>query len=120
LNVFEVSADKDDSYGALNSNSITRFNAEHCKEPIGAVGAVVGLTADGGKELVEHLPRSLVLAPGLGAQGGTFEDLRTRFGHVAARVLPSSSREVLRKGPELAALSEAIHVHAARSAEALA
>jgi len=36
LNVFEVSADKDDSYGALNSNSITRFNAELNKLPITA------------------------------------------------------------------------------------
>jgi orotidine-5'-phosphate decarboxylase len=98
---------------------ITKFNTEHCKEPIGAIGAVVGLTADGSRELVEHLPKSLVLAPGLGAQGGTFEDLRARFGHVAQRVLPSSSREVLRKGPDLAALSEAIRVHAGRSADAL-
>jgi orotidine-5'-phosphate decarboxylase len=98
---------------------ITKFNTEHCKEPIGAIGAVVGITAEGSRELVEHLPKSLVLAPGLGAQGGTFEDLRARFGHVAQRVLPSSSREVLRKGPDLAALSEAIRVHAGRSAEAL-
>lgn len=98
---------------------ITRYNREHCKEPIGAIGAVVGLTAEGSRELVEHLPNSLVLAPGLGAQGGTFEDLRARFGHVAARVLPSASREVLRRGPELSALSEAIRVHAARCAEAL-
>jgi outer membrane receptor protein involved in Fe transport len=36
LNVFEVSADKDDSYGALNSNSITRFNTELAKLPISA------------------------------------------------------------------------------------
>src|SRR5215207_7655161 len=36
LNVFEVSADRDDSYGALNSNSITRFNTELAKLPISA------------------------------------------------------------------------------------
>jgi orotidine-5'-phosphate decarboxylase len=101
------------------ASEITRYNAENCKEPIGAIGAVVGLTAEGSKELVEHLPRSLVLAPGLGAQGGTFADLRARFSHVAARVIPSASREVLRKGPDLAALSEAIRVHATQSAEAL-
>ena len=36
LNVFEVLADKDDSYGALNSNSITRFNTELATLPISA------------------------------------------------------------------------------------
>jgi outer membrane receptor protein involved in Fe transport len=36
LNVFQVSEDRDDSYGALNSNSITRFNAELSKLPISA------------------------------------------------------------------------------------
>src|SRR5215213_9119164 len=36
LNVFQVSADRDDSYGALNSNSITRFNTELAKLPISA------------------------------------------------------------------------------------
>jgi len=36
LNVFEVMADKDDSYGALNSNSVTRFNTELAKLPISA------------------------------------------------------------------------------------
>src|SRR5215218_2428443 len=36
LNVFEVTADRDDSYGALNSNSITRFNTELARLPISA------------------------------------------------------------------------------------
>jgi orotidine-5'-phosphate decarboxylase len=41
-----------------------------------------------------------VLAPGLGAQGGRPEDL----GRLGARVLPAVSREVLRAGPDVAAL----------------
>ncbi|MEI6052087.1 MAG: TonB-dependent receptor plug domain-containing protein, partial [Opitutaceae bacterium] len=36
LNPFEVQADKDDSYGALNSNSITRFKTDLDKMPISA------------------------------------------------------------------------------------
>lgn len=36
LNPFEVKTDKDTSYGALNSNSITRFNTELSKMPITA------------------------------------------------------------------------------------
>ena len=36
LSAFDVKADKDDSYGALNSNSITRFNTELEKMPISA------------------------------------------------------------------------------------
>ena len=36
LTVFEVLADRDDSYGALNSNSVTRFNTELAKLPISA------------------------------------------------------------------------------------
>jgi hypothetical protein len=40
-----------------------------------------------------------VLAPGFGAQGATVADLRRIFGAVVGRVLPSTSRELLRKGP---------------------
>ena len=56
-----------------------------------------------------------VLAPGLGAQGGSPEDLRRLFGRDAA-VVPTVSRDVLGAGPDPAALRAA----AARWAEALA
>ena len=36
LNAFEVQADSDTSYGALNSTSITRFNVEIDKMPVSA------------------------------------------------------------------------------------
>jgi orotidine-5'-phosphate decarboxylase len=102
------------------ADEITQYNATHCPQPIGAIGAVVGLTADGSGELASRLPRSLILAPGLGAQGGTFEDVKRRFGHVAQQVIPSASREVLRAGPELSALADAIKSASGRAAEALA
>ena len=36
----------------------------------------------------------------LSAQGGTVDDLRRIFGDGVARVLPSTSRELLREGPD--------------------
>jgi orotidine-5'-phosphate decarboxylase len=67
-------------------------------EPLGSFGAVVGATVDGaGHRLVINGP---VLAPGYGAQGGTIDDLRRIFGSGVTRVLPSTSRELLRAGPE--------------------
>jgi orotidine-5'-phosphate decarboxylase len=48
-----------------------------------------------------------ILAPGFGAQGGTVEDLRRVFGDALAFVLPSSSRDVLRHGPNVSAVREA-------------
>jgi orotidine-5'-phosphate decarboxylase len=99
-------------------DEITRHNAEHSPDGVGSVGAVVGVTARGAVELVERLPRSLILAPGLGAQGGTYEDL-ARFGSARARLLPSSSRGLLARGPELRLLQEAIREHCGRAAQAL-
>ncbi len=111
------------------ADEITRYNTAQSSAPLsaaslggpslGAIGAVVGLTAEGGSELVQRLPNSLVLTPGLGAQGGTFEDLRARFGHAGARVVPTASREVLRAGPDLATLGETIRTFCGRAAEAL-
>jgi hypothetical protein len=48
-----------------------------------------------------------VLAPGVGAQGGTLADLPGLFGAVLPDVLPAVSREVLRHGPDPAGLRAA-------------
>ncbi len=98
---------------------ITAHNAEASTEEVGPAGAVVGLTAEGATEIASRLPRSLLLVPGLGAQGGTFEQVAARFGGAAARVLPASSRDVLRHGPDRGALHQAVREHCARAAEAL-
>src|SRR3954452_11791185 len=67
-------------------------------EPLGSFGAVIGATVDGaGHRLDMGGP---VLAPGFGAQGGTVDDLRRIFGASVAHVLPSTSRELLREGPD--------------------
>ena len=76
----------------------------------GSLGAVVGATVTLPTDLA---PADLdiggpLLVPGVGAQGGTVEDVRRVFGPAARRVLPSSSREILAVGPDVAALRSAV------------
>jgi orotidine-5'-phosphate decarboxylase len=105
------------------SDEITRHNQARIggstRELAGPIGAVVGLTAAGASELVERLPQSLILVPGLGAQGGSFEQLAARFAAAKSRVIPSSSRGVLGQGPDCDALRRAIEEHIARAAHAV-
>lgn len=73
--------------------------------PLGSMGAVVGATiGDSDEDLAINGP---LLVPGIGAQGGTADDVRRIFGASIGNVLPSSSREILRAGPDVAALSAA-------------
>lgn len=92
-------------------------NAGAC--PLGSVGLVVGATVG---DAPRHLGLDLaavngpLLAPGIGAQGASPDDVRRVFGDAAPRVLASSSREVLGAGPGIAALRAA----ARRTADACA
>ncbi len=86
---------------------------------LGSVGLVVGATVgDAAHTLGLDLAGSAapLLAPGLGAQGGTPAGLRATFGDALPQVLGNSSREVLGAGPEVAPLRAA----ARRSAAELA
>ena len=74
-------------------------------EPLGSFGAVVGATIGATEETLGI--GGPILAPGYGAQGGTPADLRRIFGGAAAAVLPSTSREVLRLGPDPRAMADA-------------
>jgi orotidine 5'-phosphate decarboxylase subfamily 2 len=81
--------------------------------PLGPIGAVVGATlADIPYDLAAL--NGALLAPGLGAQGATPDDLREVFGDALRNVVPSMSREILRQGPGVARLRDA----AARSVDA--
>jgi len=73
--------------------------------PLGAVGIVVGATADHGMDLAGL--NGPVLAPGLGAQGAAPADIAARFRGVDGLVLPSASRSVLAAGPDVARLRTA-------------
>ncbi|WP_436836414.1 hypothetical protein [Pimelobacter simplex] len=84
---------------------LRRLNADAV--PLGSFGAVVGATLedDRGLDLAFNGP---ILAPGYGEQGGTTADLRRIFGAGVRNVLATSSRGVLRLGPEPAALAGAV------------
>ncbi|WP_282958948.1 orotidine-5'-phosphate decarboxylase [Phycicoccus avicenniae] len=89
---------------------------------LGSVGMVVGATVgtavdDLGLDLVGSA--APLLAPGLGAQGGTPEGLRATFGAALPQVLGTSSREVLGAGPDVAALRSAARDAAAGLADAV-
>jgi orotidine-5'-phosphate decarboxylase len=72
-------------------------------EPMGSVGAVVGATiGDTGEDLDVNGP---LLVPGLGAQGGTVDDVRRIFAGVQHLVVPTTSRDVLAAGPATDALA---------------
>ena len=77
---------------------------------LGHVGLVVGATVG---SAVQDLGLDLasvngpILAPGIGAQGATPADVRSVFGAAAPQVLASSSRSILRSGPEVSALRDA-------------
>ena len=80
---------------------ITEFNQQTSGSEIGPVGAVVGATIENLMPTLDRLPQSLLLAPGIGHQGATFEDMRRRFERHVARAIPSSSRAVLDRGPDV-------------------
>ncbi len=85
------------------ADEITAFN-EHDGE-LGIVGAVIGATlTDDIRPTLNRLKRSLILAPGIGHQGATFEDLLARFQEHSVRAIPSASRSILSHGPGVDAL----------------
>ena len=90
------------------ADEITAYNST-LGDAVGPVGALVGATVDRiAANVLYRLPRSLILAPGVGAQGASLDDVRRNFGPVIDRTLPSVSRSILRHGPSPAALREAI------------
>ena len=85
----------------LRSRNATAF----ADQPLGSYGAVVGATIGGTEE--DLAIGGPLLVPGIGAQGGTVDSVRTVFGRAVADVLPSISREVLAAGPDATALTDA-------------
>jgi orotidine-5'-phosphate decarboxylase len=62
---------------------------------LSGVGAVVGATEPGPlARLRELMPKSIFLAPGVGAQGGRVEDLRAALGGHPASLLVTASRSI--------------------------
>ncbi|GAA2802775.1 orotidine-5'-phosphate decarboxylase [Saccharopolyspora taberi] len=77
-------------------------------DPMGHVGVVAGATIRPGELDFSRL-NGPILAPGLGAQGATVDDLRAVFGPALPQVLPATARDVLRHGPSVDGLRSAAH-----------
>jgi len=78
---------------------------------LGSIGLVVGATVGSAvRDLGIDLAASAapLLAPGLGAQGGTAADLAEVFGGALDQVLAASSRGILSAGPGVAELRDAV------------
>ena len=69
---------------------------------LGYLGAVVGATCDDAEKTVAALPQSFILAPGVGAQGATVQDVLVRMPSARGRVLPNVSRAILANGGSVA------------------
>ena len=92
--------------------AIGELNARLAPGAIGPVGAVIGPThIDPPLDLVA--PHGLFLAPGVGAQGATPNDVARVFAACPDRVMPSASRSLLGDGPDVGRLRDT----AARLAE---
>ncbi|HEX5741388.1 MAG TPA: orotidine-5'-phosphate decarboxylase [Pilimelia sp.] len=85
-------------------DEIAQLNAG--AQPLGSMGLVVGATIGRTGHELTHVNGPL-LAPGMGAQGGTPADLRAVFGAALHAVLPTYSRHVLDAGPDVTALRDA-------------
>lgn len=85
-------------------DEVAQLNAD--APPLGSVGVVVGATVGQTGHDLSRVNGPL-LAPGLGTQGATPEDLRTVFGSALSWVVPAYSREVLKHGPSGTGLRDA-------------
>ncbi|HWB37549.1 MAG TPA: orotidine-5'-phosphate decarboxylase [Rugosimonospora sp.] len=74
--------------------------------PLGSIGLVVGATIGRTGHDFSSV-NGPILVPGMGVQGGTAARLQEIFGDRLGAVLPSTSREVLAAGPDVAALRDA-------------
>jgi orotidine-5'-phosphate decarboxylase len=95
------------SVGRVMLDHLRRLN--EAETPLGSFGAVVGATidgADGAGVAYDFGFNGPILAPGFGEQGGTPADLARIFGSANASVVASTSRGLLRKGPDVAALRD--------------
>ncbi|CAA9355790.1 MAG: Orotidine 5'-phosphate decarboxylase [uncultured Nocardioidaceae bacterium] len=103
--------------GTVAGSVLAALAARNAGSLLGSFGAVVGATIGGTAEDLDI--GGPLLVPGVGAQGGSAESVRLIFGPAARNVLPSSSRELLGAGPDVAALRAAAE-HAAEQFAALA
>jgi orotidine-5'-phosphate decarboxylase len=90
----------------VGQHIINAAAAANAGPEVGSVGIVAGATIGRTGADFSRLNGS-ILAPGIGAQGARASDLAEVFGTGISWVLPATSREVLRAGPDPGRLREA-------------
>jgi orotidine-5'-phosphate decarboxylase len=100
-----ASVQRADAGGRTVAQSIVDAAAAVNRELSGSVGVVVGATVSDPPDV--SALGGPVLVPGIGAQGGRPEALGGLGGAHSGQLLPAVSRDVLRAGPEVAAVRAA-------------
>lgn len=94
---------KDDADGAKErplyevvGEKVAQWAADHMGEEYSYIGAVVGATyPEMGKILRQIMPKSYILVPGYGAQGGKGKDLKHFFNQDGLGAIVNSSRGII-------------------------
>jgi len=80
----------------LVGEKVAEWGSEHMSEDYSYIGAVVGATyPEMGKVLRKLMPKSYILVPGYGAQGGKAEDLIHYFNKDGLGAIVNSSRGII-------------------------
>lgn len=75
---------------------VAKWGEEHMGDKYSYIGAVVGATyPEMGKVLRKVMPKSFILVPGYGAQGGKAEDLKPYFNEDGLGAIVNSSRGII-------------------------
>lgn len=80
--------------------TIAAWNRRLAPEPVGPIGSVFGPNHGYATDIHLEEMNGLFLAPGLGAQGATPDDVARCFKDCPERVLASASRSILAFGPD--------------------
>ena len=106
------------SVNAASAAAASAGKGASVADPLGPVGVVYGATCETSAYDLAAV-RGPILAPGLGAQGATVDDIARRFGQCRRNVVPSASRSILAAGPDVAAMRAATQALAAQCRGAL-
>jgi orotidine-5'-phosphate decarboxylase len=98
---------------------IEERNAQAGAESPGFIGAVVGATCEDAEQIVAAMPSAYILAPGVGAQGATLQDVLLRMPSARGRVLPNVSRAILANGTGSAELRTTLRALQAQARDLL-
>ncbi len=80
----------------LVGEKVAEWGEEHCGDSYSYIGAVVGATyPEQGKVLRKVMPKSFILVPGYGAQGGKGKDLVHFFNEDGLGAIVNSSRGII-------------------------